>query len=77
MKNKIYKQEFIGKTIKIIQSNNKEQENIIGKIIDETKNTFKIRQQSEPEVQGAVKTILKQNKKFKINTRDMKKEELK
>lgn len=67
MKNEIYKQEFIGKTIKITKSNNKEQENITGKIIDETKNTFKIRLCSEPGVQGAVKTILKNDKTFEIN----------
>ena len=38
-----HQQEFIGKQIEIIESDNKEQKNIKGKIIDETKNTFKIK----------------------------------
>lgn len=54
-----YKQEFIGKKAKT--------ENIEGIIIDETKNTFKIKLRSEPGVQNTVKTILKNNKTFIIN----------
>ena len=61
MNSKKYKQEFIGATIKIIQSSNKEQENKTGKIIDETKNTFKIKTSSK------TLTILKNNKIFEIN----------
>ena len=52
--------EYIGKTITIIKSNNKQQENITGKIIDETKNTFKIQTNKN------MITILKQGKTFKI-----------
>jgi ribonuclease P protein subunit POP4 len=55
-----YKQEFIGKKVEIIKSKNKEQENINGKIIDETKNTFKIKTDKK------TITILKQDKIFKI-----------
>jgi RNase P/RNase MRP subunit p29 len=55
-----YKQEFIGKKVEIIKSKNKEQENIQGKIIDETKNTFKIKTDKKTII------ILKQDKIFKI-----------
>ncbi|MGV8162949.1 MAG: ribonuclease P protein subunit [Candidatus Nanoarchaeia archaeon] len=56
-----HQQEFIGKQIEIISSKNKEQENIKGKIIDETKNTFKIKTQNK------TITILKKQKKFIID----------
>lgn len=56
-----HQQEFIGEQIEIIQSNNKEQTGIKGKIIDETKNTFKIKTINK------TITILKTDKKFKIN----------
>jgi len=55
-----HQQEFIGKTIEIVDSKNKEQKNIKGKIIDETKNTFTIKTQNK-----TIK-ILKKDKKFKI-----------
>jgi ribonuclease P protein subunit POP4 len=56
-----YKQEFIGKNMEIIESSNKEQKNIKGKIIDETKNTFKIKTEKK------IITILKKDKTFKID----------
>lgn len=56
----MYKQEFIGKTITITKSNNKEQEGITGKIVDETKNTFKIKTKQKTII------ILKNNKTFTI-----------
>lgn len=56
-----YQQEFIGKQIIIIKSNNKQQENIEGKIIDETKNTFKIKTKKQTII------ILKKDKEFQIN----------
>jgi len=56
----IYKQEFIGKTITITKSKNKHQEGITGKIIDETKNTFKIKTTKK------TITILKNEKTFII-----------
>jgi len=56
-----YQQEFIGKQIIIKKSNNKQQENIEGKIIDETKNTFKIKTKKQ------TITILKKDKEFQIN----------
>jgi ribonuclease P protein subunit POP4 len=55
------KQEFIGKQVEITQSKNKEQKNIQGKIIDETKNTFKIKTEKK------IITILKKDKEFKID----------
>ncbi|PIN80282.1 hypothetical protein COV13_03890 [Candidatus Woesearchaeota archaeon CG10_big_fil_rev_8_21_14_0_10_32_9] len=56
-----YQQEFIGKQIIITKSNNKQQENIEGKIIDETKNTFKIKTKKQ------TITVLKKDKEFQIN----------
>lgn len=56
-----HQQEFIGKNIEITDSKNKEQQNIKGKIIDETKNTFTIKTENKKI------TILKKDKKFKIN----------
>jgi ribonuclease P protein subunit POP4 len=42
-----YQQEFIGKKIRIINAKNKTQQNIEGKIIDETKNTITIKTQNK------------------------------
>jgi len=55
-----HQQEFIGKEIKIIKSLNKEQVELSGTIIDETKNTFTIKTQNK-EIK-----ILKKDKEFKI-----------
>lgn len=56
-----HQQEYIGKKIKITKSENKQQENIEGKIIDETKNTFTIQTNKK-----TIK-IIKQGKTFEIN----------
>ena len=56
-----HQQEFIGKQIEITESKNKQQKNLQGKIIDETKNTFTIKTQNKTII------ILKKDKKFKIN----------
>ena len=56
-----HQQEFIGKTITIKKSQNKQQESITGKIIDETKNTFRIQTKTK------TITIMKQGKTFTIN----------
>ncbi len=60
-----YQQEFIGKQLTITKSKNIEQKNITGKIIDETKNTFTIRTQTETQTKTI--KILKADKEFKIN----------
>lgn len=65
-----YQQEYIGKKIKIIQSENKQQQNIEGKIIDETKNTFTIKTKSK-EIK-----IIKQGKTFEINGEKIKGEKI-
>ena len=54
-------QEYIGKKIKIIQTKNKQQLNIEGTIIDETKNTFTIKTKQK------IIKIQKQDKIFTIN----------
>jgi len=50
-------QEFIGSQVEIADHTNKK---LTGTIIDETKNTFKIKTEKK------IKTILKKNKKFII-----------
>ena len=56
-----HQQEFIGEKVEITESKNKEQLNIKGTIIDETKNTFTIKTQTK-----TIK-ILKKDKNFTIN----------
>lgn len=56
-----YQEEYIGKTVVIERSSNKSTEGIKGIIIDETKNTFKIK------VQSREVTIMKSNTEFNIN----------
>jgi len=58
----IHSAEFIGAKIKIISSANKSIEHLEGSIIDETKNTFKIRTLNQEE-----KIVLKQGTVFTIN----------
>ena len=65
-----HQQEFIGKTIIITKSENKQQENIEGKIIDETKNTFTIKTKTKQ-----IK-IIKQGKTFEINGEKIKGEKI-
>lgn len=60
-----YSQNFIGKTITITDSCNLNFKNLSGKIIDETKNTFKIK---TSEVPDDVKIILKNQIVFFIGT---------
>ena len=62
-------QEFIGKQITITKSKNNQQQNITGKIIDETKNTFTIRTQTQSDNKNQTKTIkiLKSDKEFRID----------
>lgn len=55
------KGELIGKSIKIIESKNKSNTGLRGKIIDETKNTLQIKTK-----QGSKKTLIKQNIIFTI-----------
>ena len=57
---KVYPHELIGQEIEIIESKNKSNQNIKGKIVDETKHTIKISQQK------TIKTIMKNNIIFKI-----------
>ncbi|MBC8500454.1 MAG: ribonuclease P protein subunit [DPANN group archaeon] len=54
------KQEYIGLDITIIESKNKSLIGLKGKIIDETKNTFKIKTTNE------TKMVLKNTSTFKI-----------
>ena len=55
---KILKQEFIGTQIKVVRSNNKSLVGLEGKIIDETKNTFRI------QTRNGVKMLLKSQISF-------------
>ena len=59
---KTYSEEFIGTKIRVVQARNKSLEGITGRIIDETKNTFKILTDKQEE-----KTLLKQGAVFMIN----------
>ncbi|MCF7871816.1 ribonuclease P protein subunit [Candidatus Woesearchaeota archaeon] len=61
-----HQQEYIGKKIEITKSNDKQHQGKIGKIINETKNTFTI-QLITKNKENKIITILKQNKEFKIN----------
>ncbi|MBN2111529.1 ribonuclease P protein subunit [Candidatus Woesearchaeota archaeon] len=60
MEKKPAKDEIIGKNIKIIGSKNKPNTGIEGKVIDETKNTLKIK------TKNGTKTVIKQNITFTI-----------
>ena len=57
-------QDFIGKTIKIQDSDCKSQAGIQGKIIDETKNTLVI------ETPAGIKTVVKTQVKFTLENQD-------
>lgn len=61
-----YQKEYIGQTIKF-KTNNKER---TGKIIDETKNTFKIQTKQK------IITILKNKKRFLIGNDEIKGEKI-
>ncbi|MFH1771061.1 MAG: ribonuclease P protein subunit [archaeon] len=64
------KQEYIGLDVEIIESNNKTLTGMKGKLIDETKNTFKIKT-----IKGT-KTVLKNTSTFKINNKIIKGNEI-
>lgn len=65
----IHPEEFIGEELTVIRANNKSLEGIKGKIIDETKKTFKIRTQGGRSTEKAkmTRTILKEGAVFMIN----------
>jgi len=54
--------EIIGKNIEIIESKNKSNQGLKGKIIDETKNTIKIK------TKKGEKTLIKKNITFKMES---------
>lgn len=59
-------EEFIGRKVKVIQGRNKSLEGIQGRIIDETKNSFKIRTNKEEE-----KSVMKQGTVFMIDNHEI------
>ncbi|MBU1201692.1 MAG: ribonuclease P protein subunit [Nanoarchaeota archaeon] len=59
------KEEYIGSEIEITKSKNKTLEGLKGVVIDETKNTFKIKTQNK------TRTVLKKISTFKINEREI------
>ncbi len=54
------REEIIGKTMKVVDSNNQDIVGICGKVVDETRNTFKIKNDN-------IKTILKKGTTFRID----------
>ncbi len=56
----MFKDELIGKTIKIVESKNKTLKNLTGKIINETKYTIILKTKTKP------KMILKNQIKFQL-----------
>lgn len=62
MAKKVYPHELIGETIEVIDSTNKSHLRIKGKVVDETKSTLVL------EVQGEMKTLLKNNITFKTES---------
>jgi ribonuclease P protein subunit POP4 len=63
--------EFIGVKIKIISASNKSLEGIEGRVVDETKNTFKIKNSK-----GEEKIVLKSGTIFMINNQEIKGDEI-
>ena len=59
-KKETYPHELIGEKVKIVDSKNKSNVNIIGKVVDETKMTIKI------DCLGKIKTLLKNNIQFMV-----------
>tara|TARA_Y100000310_G_C20217578_1_gene594235 strand:+ start:118 stop:381 length:264 start_codon:yes stop_codon:yes gene_type:complete len=57
----VYPHELIGKVIEVVESTNKENLGLMGRVVDETKSTLKIEQQ------GEIKTLLKSNIVIKIS----------
>lgn len=60
MVKKVYPYELIGQEMEVINSRNKSNLGLKGRIVDETKYTLKI------EWQGKIKTLMKKNIKFKL-----------
>ncbi|HLD04156.1 MAG TPA: ribonuclease P protein subunit [Candidatus Nanoarchaeia archaeon] len=58
---KAQQDEYIGATIEIVESTNKDLQGLRGKVLDETKNTFLIL------TDGTEKKILKKGNTFNIN----------
>lgn len=56
----MFKDELIGKTIKIVESKNKTLKNLTGRIINETKHTIILKTKTKP------KMILKNQIKFQL-----------
>lgn len=54
MNKNFIKEEFIGLYVEVIDSKNKDYIGIFGKIVDETKNTFKI------DTEDGIKTVIKE-----------------
>ena len=63
--------EFIGAKIKVMSATNRSLQGLEGSIIDETKNTFKIRNSKQEE-----KTVLKKNAVFMIDNNLIKGDEI-
>jgi ribonuclease P protein subunit POP4 len=63
--------EFIGAKIKIIRASNKNLEGMEGSVVDETKNTFKIKNTKNKE-----RTVLKSSAVFMINNQEIKGDEI-
>jgi len=66
-----YPEEFIGREISVFQGKNRALKGIKGKIIDETKNAFKI-----ITVAGDEKTVLKKGTLFMINNQKISGEDI-
>jgi ribonuclease P protein subunit POP4 len=67
----IYAAEFIGVKIKVMNATNKSLQGLEGNIIDETKNSFKIKNSKQEE-----KTVLKKGAVFMINNNIIKGDEI-
>ena len=67
----IHSAEFIGAKIKVISASNKSLTDLEGSIVDETKNTFKIKNNK-----GEEKTLLKKGTVFLINNQTIKGDEI-
>jgi RNase P/RNase MRP subunit p29 len=67
----IHSVEFIGAKIKVVSASNKSLTGLEGSIVDETKNTFKIKNN-----QGEEKTLLKKGTVFLINNQTIKGDEI-
>jgi len=67
----IYAAEFIGAKIKVMNATNKSLQGLEGSIIDETKNSFKIKNSKQEE-----KTVLKKGAVFMINNNIIKGDEI-